>query len=194
GEEEALFLCARYLCLQEFIESLGGHKGAVNDFLVQDLKAVEQNGFCAVSADQLDGQGVIAIDDDGLLIVAEVISVHGGNVGLGMLRPCANAVWVCLSIVLYSLWSTTVGVTFKQNRVNSRAFCYVVFILRIVILWQIKSSSLQFCDGLTQLNLRSRNIWKLNNICFRGLSQLTKLSQCVWNLGLRELSQDTSSQ
>src|SRR5699024_9424433 len=107
GEENALFLRACNLCLQELIESLGGHDSAVDNFLVQNLHAVEQNGLSGVGANQLDGQGVITIDDDGLLIVAEVACVHGCNVGLGILRPCAHAVRVCLSKVLDSLWCTT---------------------------------------------------------------------------------------
>src|SRR5699024_2499913 len=84
-EENALFLRSGNLCLQELIESFGGHESAVDNYLVQNLQAVEQNGLSAVGANQLDGQGVITIDDDGLLIVAEVFCVHGCNVGLGIL-------------------------------------------------------------------------------------------------------------
>src|SRR5699024_6361743 len=150
--------------------SLGGHEGAVDNFLVQDLQAVEQHGLSAVGANQLDGQGVITIDDDGLLIVAEVVSVHGRNVGLGILRPCEHAVWLCLGKVLDSLWCTTVRVTLTQNWVYSRTLSYVVLILVVVIHWQITSSSLHLSNSLAQLNLRSRNIRKLNDVCFRGLS------------------------
>ena len=62
--------------------------------------AVLEHGDGAVGGDVLDAQGVVGVDDDRLLVGAEVVLAHGRDVGLRVGGPGAHAVRVRLGVVL----------------------------------------------------------------------------------------------
>ena len=190
GEEHAFFLGALDLCDEELIQGLGGHEGAVDDLTLEN-RQLRQQGLLAIGSLQDDGQGVLVVQNDGLLIVTEVVVCHGGNVGLGVLGPLAHAVRVLLHKVLHGLRCAAVGVALTQHRVNSGALdgivagSEVLFFLggRIIrVIRQVVAGSLQLGDGLLQLHQGSGNIRQLDDICFRGLGHLAQLCQGVFDL------------
>ena len=206
GKEHALFLGALDLLQQELIQGLGGHEGAVDDLVLKN-RQFRQQGLLAVGGLQHDGQGIFLGDDDGLLIVAEVVIVHGGDVGLGILGPLAHAVGVLLNKVLYGLRRAAVGVTFTQDGVNGGALDRIVagrdvlFLVSggvIRVIRQVVAGGLQLGDGLLQLHQGSRDIRQLDDISLWGLGHLAQLSQGVFHLlvlgeALRELRGDAGS-
>ena len=195
GEEHALFLGALDGLEQECVERLRGHVGRVDDLAGLDLQALLEHG----AVGHLDGQGVLGRDNDGLLVVAEVAGIHGGNVGLGVLRPHAHGVRVLLGVVLHSLRRAAIRVTLTQHRVHSRTLHSVVLVLSILIIRDVKASSLQLSDSLLQLHQGSGDVRQLDDVGLRRLRQLTQLSQRIRNALLiaqtiRELRENTPCQ
>ena len=130
--------------------------------------------------------------------MAEVICVHGGHVGLGISGPRTHLVRVLLSEVLDRNRGAAVGVALTQNWVDGGALDGVVLLLSLFVLRKVVAGGLQLSDGLLQLHQGSGDVRQLNDVGFRGLGQLAKLSQGIGDLlvtkALRELGQDAAGQ
>jgi hypothetical protein len=73
----------------------GAHDGGVDDLALETFEAVLEHGGRAVGGDELDAQAVACRHDDRLLVGAEVVDAHGGDVGLAV-GDHAPIEWGCL--------------------------------------------------------------------------------------------------
>ena len=74
---------------QEGAESGHAHDGGVDDVTLKDCEALLEHGARAVGGDVADGQPVVAGEHHRLLVGAEVVDAHGGDVGLAVGAPGA---------------------------------------------------------------------------------------------------------
>ena len=80
--------------------------------------------------------------------MAEVVIRHGGHVGLGISRPSAHLVWVLLREVLHCDGSAAVRVALTQHRVHSGTGNHSVGLLRVLVIRDVVTCSLQLSDCL----------------------------------------------
>ena len=207
-EQQVIVLGKCHLLAQEVIESLGGHESSVDDLAVFDLQAFLEHLFRAVSAFQHKLELVGTVDDDGFLIVGEVVVAHGGDRRLGICWPVLHGVWVLLSEVLHGLWCTAVGVTLTQHWVHGRTLDRVVALTNVFffrvgrLVWVIRkvvAVFLELLDGIFELHQGSRNVWQLDDVGLWLLCQFTELCQGVVHLlvfaqAFRELRDDAARQ
>ena len=86
---------ARAICSSRNVAQRGdAHHGGVDDLAGQHRHRLAQHGGGAVVADQLDAQRAVGLDDGRLLVGAEVVGGHVGDVGLGVGGPRAHRVRV----------------------------------------------------------------------------------------------------
>ncbi len=194
GEEDAVFLGAGNLGCQERIQGGGAHHGAVDDLAGQHGERLLQDLDRAVFTDQLDGDGAVGVNDHGLLVRAEVVSRHGGNVGLGVCGPGTHGVRVLAGVVLHGQRRAAVRVAFTQDRVYCGALDLVVagadgrFLIGggvVRVIRQVVALALELGDGGLQLRDRSADVRQLDDVGFRRLCQFTQFSKGVTDLLLR---------
>jgi hypothetical protein len=191
GEQDSVGLGVLDLLLDELVESGDIHLRGIDDLTGEDgqglLEDLRLTGFGA----QTDRQRVIGIDDHGLLVVAEVLRVHGGHAGLRVLGPFAHRVRVGLGEVLHGLGRAAVGVAFAQHRVDGRALDLVVACPNVLLLigrrlfrvgGQVVALGLQFGDRGLQLRDGSRDVGQLDDVGIGGLGESAQLGQCVADL------------
>ncbi len=125
-EEYVLGLGAGDLVGEEGVERLGRDEGAVNDFAALDLEAVLEDRLGAVGRGVADGEGVGRGEDHRLLVGAEVVVAHGGDIGLAVAAPGTHRVRVLAGVVLDGSRGATVRVALAQNGVDRAALDLVV--------------------------------------------------------------------
>ena len=104
----------------ELVEGIDGHVGGVDDLSLEGLDAIGEGGLGAVSPDENDVE-VLALGDEGLLVVEEVPMIHVGDASLDLIGPLTHAVRMGLGVRLDGGGGTTVRVTLTQHRVDGRA-------------------------------------------------------------------------
>ena len=175
GEQHALFLGAGNLRGEERVQRGGTHHGAVDDLAGQDREGPLEDLDRAVVLDQLDLDVAVGLDDHGLLVGAEVVGGHGGDVGLGLGGPGAHAVRVLPGVVLDRERCAAVRVAFAQHRVDGGALDLVVAgadvrflvgggVVRVVR--QRIALALKLRDGGLQLRRRGADVGQLDDVGF----------------------------
>src|SRR5699024_763284 len=190
-EQHAFVFSPFDLFCQECIQGFGGHESRIDDFAFEDLQAVFQFCDVAVGVSVTNSQGVVLTYRDRLLVGEEVVFVHGGNVGFGVLGPLAHGVRVVLCELFDRAWCTAIRVPFTQHRVDGRThsgripltnFTFFVGGDFVRELWQVKACSLKFFDCCDKLWHRCRDIWQLDDVGICFFDQLTQFGQRVVNL------------
>ncbi|MNO52065.1 hypothetical protein D3C76_424740 [compost metagenome] len=192
----------------EGFQGLAAHGGAVDDFGGLDGGFFFQDGGGAVFADQLDAQAVVSFDQCGFFAAVEVALGHVGNVRLGVSGPGAHLVWVLAGVVLDRQRRAAVGVAFAQHRVHGGTLDAVVagtgfFFFRggrlVGVVRDVEALALQFLDRGLELRYRGADVRQLDDVGFRGGSQLAQFRQVIAYLLLcaqllREGGKDTAGQ
>ena len=116
---------------------------------------------------------VVAAEHDRLLVVAEVVDAHGGDVGLAVGAPGAHRVRVLAGVVLHGRGRAAVGVALAQHRVDRAALDLVVagadlallVGLRVVrVVGQREALALQLLDGGLELRHRGGDVRQLDDV------------------------------
>ncbi len=196
GEEDVSLLRLGDLGLEELGKLRGFHLGGVDHFTLEHIEVALEDGLGAVGSDVLDRQDIILVEDDGLLVGAEIAFAHRGDCCLGISGPCTHAVGVLAGVALHGFGSATIRVAFTQHRVDCRALDDVVLgldgalfvvlgILRVI--GDVEALLLQLLDGRLELRHRCRDVGQLDDVGFRRLRQLAQLAQRIVLIGeLRE--------
>ena len=164
------------------------HERRVDDLAGEDGDRLLEHRGRAVGADELDAQGVVGVDDDGLLVVAEVVLAHRRDVGLGLGGPRAHRVRVLAGVALHRRRRAAVRVAFAQNGVDGRALDLVVGrpgrLLRVGgrvvgVVGQRVAGGLQLGDRGLELRDRGRDVGQLDDVGLGRLGQGAELGQGV---------------
>ncbi len=192
----------------EGFQGIAAHRGAVDDLGSFDGGLFFQDGGGAVFGDQLDAQAVVSLDQCGLFAAVEVALGHVGHVRLGVGGPGAHLVRVLACVVLHRQRCAAVRVAFAQHGVHGAALDAVVaragfFFFggsRLVgVVRDVEAFALQFLDRGLELRYRGADVRQLDDVGFRGGSQLAQFRQVIAYLLLcaqllRESREDTASQ
>jgi hypothetical protein len=188
GEEDSLLLGTRDLGGEEAVERGGVQHGRIDDLLVEDRQGLLEYGDGAVGGDEADLQGVVPVDDHGLLVVTEVALGHGRDVGLGILVPGTHGVRVLAGEVLHGLRCAAVGVALPQDRVDGGALDGVVAGAGVLLLVggglvrevrERVAVGLQLGDGCLELGDGCRDVRQLDDVRVRGFRDLAELCEGV---------------
>jgi hypothetical protein len=134
------------------------------------------------------GEAVVAGEHDGLLVGAEVVGAHRGDVGLAVGAPGAHRVRVAAGVVLHRGGGATVGVALAQNRVHGAALDLVVAHadvallvgLRVVrVVGQGEALGLQLGDRGLELRHRGRDVGQLDDVGLGGRREVAELGEGV---------------
>ena len=187
-EEHVVGLGTLDLRLQELVERVDAQDGGVDDLTGQDLEVVLEHGDGAVGGGVLDAQGVVGGEDDGLLVVAEVVGVHGRDVGPRVRAPGAHRVRVRPRVVLDRAGRATIGVALTQDRVDRGALDLVVLRagrlvlvgLRVLgVVRQVVALVLQLLDRGLQLRDGGGDVGELDDVGLGPGGQLAELGERV---------------
>ena len=187
-EQHALVLGSLHLGGEELIQGDGAHHRGVHHLACQHGNALFEHRGGAVHADEPDGQGVGTLDDDGLLVAAEVVGAHSGHVGLRVRAPGAHPVRVGAGVGLDCSGCAAVGVAFAQHRVHRTALDLLVprasvllllggRLLRIVR--KLIPLRLELGDGGLELRHRGGDVRQLDDVGLRGGGQLAEFGQRI---------------
>ena len=191
----------------ELVEGIDGHVGGVDDLSLEGLDTIGEGGLGAVSPDENDVE-VLALGDEGLLVVEEVPMIHVGDASLDLIGPLTHAVRMGLGVRLDGGGGTTVRVTLTQHRVDGRAEhggvaggCLLLLVGGGLVreIRQVVSPGLQLSDRGLELWDGGGDVRQLDDVGVRGASELAELGQMVGHLltlgqTIRELSQDSPGQ
>ena len=119
---------ARAICSARNASQRGdAHDGGVDDLAGEDRQADSLSTVTVPSSATCSMRRVSsAVDDDRLLVGAEVVLAHGGDVGLRVGRPGAHRVRVLAGVLLHRRGRAAVGVALAQDRVDRAALDLVV--------------------------------------------------------------------
>ena len=129
-----------------------------------------------------------AVDDDRLLVGAEVVRRHVGDVRLGVRAPRAHRVRVLAGVLLDRERRAAVGVALAEHRVDGRPHDPVVagpdvalvVGLRVVrVARDVVALCLQLGDGRLQLGDRRRDVRQLDDVRLWSRGQIAELRERV---------------
>ena len=115
-----------YLLTKELDQCALAHESGVKHFTGHERKRLFQHRYRAVCLDVLDLRSRCRLKSYGLLVVLEIIGVHGRHVRPGILWPGTHARRVCPGKVLHRLWRAPVGVALPQYGVHRASHRAVV--------------------------------------------------------------------
>ena len=165
------------------------HRG-VDDLVLRDGHAVTQDdGVAAVGRLEPQGERAVLGDDDGLLVVAEVVGGHRGHVGPRVGRPGAHRVGVLAGEVLDRRRRAAVRVALAQNGVHRAALDLVVAGAGVLLLVGRRrlvrvvgdgdALALQLRDGGLELRHRRGDVGQLDDVGLGRRGQLAELGEGV---------------
>ena len=188
-EQHVLGRRAGDLVGEEGVERGGAHKCRVDDLVLGDRHAVAQDDRVAAGGRlEPDGEGAVLGDDDGLLVVSEVVSVHRRDVGGRVRRPRAHQVGVLPGVVLHGRRSAPVRVPFAQNGVHRAALDLVVARPHVLLLRRRRlvgvvgdgdALGLQLGDGGLELRDGRGDVGQLDDVGLGRGRQLAQLGEGV---------------
>ena len=164
------------------------HERRVDDLTGEDGDRLLEHRGGPVGTDELDAQGVVGRQDDGRLVVAEVVRTHRRDVGLGLGAPGAHGVRVLAGVALHRRRRATVRVAFAQHGVDGRSLDLVVgrpgrlLVVggRVVgVVGQRVAGGLQLGDRDLELRDRRRHVGQLDDVGLGRLGQGPELGQGV---------------
>ena len=191
GEQDALVLGSRDLRRDELVERGGPHHRAVDHFTCEHRERVLQDGDSAVVGNVLNRDRVVGLDDDGLLVRAEVVGAHRRDVRARVAAPLPHRVRVRAGVVLDRGWCPSIGVALAQHRVDRAALDLVVAradvlllvgrrVLRVV--GEGVALRLELGDRGLELRDRGADVRQLDDVGLGRLRQCAQLGQGVAGL------------
>ena len=126
------------------------------------------------------------LDDDRLLVGAEVVGGHVGDVGLRVRAPRAHRVRVLAGVLLDRVRRPAVGVALAQHRVDGRSLHLVVAGAHLALLvgrrvvrvvGDVVALRLQLGDRRLQLGDRRRDVRQLDDVGLGPRGQLAELGR-----------------
>ena len=184
------------------------HERAVDDLGLQHGNRRLEHGHGAVVADVLDAQVIGGVHRHRLLVGAEVVLAHRGDVGLRVWRPRTHRLRVLAGVLLDRLRGAAVGVALAKHRVDGRALDLVVAGPDVAlgvrdrsvgIVGERVALRLQLGDGGVELRIRRRDVGELDDVRFWEHRQVAELGEVVghallWRQEVGEQGQDAARQ
>ena len=188
GEQDVVGLGPGDLGGEELAQRGDVHHGGVDDLTGEHRHRLAQHGRRAVGGDELDAQAAVGVDDDRLLVGAEVVGRHVGDVGLGVRAPRTHRVRVLAGVLLHRVRRPAVRVALAQHRVDGRSLDPVVAGAHVAVLVgrrvvrvvrEVVALRLQLGDRRLQLGDRRRDVGQLDDVGLGPGGQLAQLGQGV---------------
>ena len=133
-EQDVVRLGVGHLRGEERVERPRTHERGVDDLTGEDRDRLLEHRDTAVTRHELDLEVVGRVKGDRLLVGAEVVGAHGGDVGLRVGRPGPQPVGVLLGVVLDGGGRPAIGVPLPEDGIDGAAGDLLVAGLQVPLL------------------------------------------------------------